>query len=84
MLDRVAAADKLVDFVRQFAPGLPEGEMAREANLPDAGLTSLSAVKLMLALEAEYSLIIPDEELTPGNFGTVGAIDAMITRLRAG
>jgi acyl carrier protein len=85
MLDRVDATSKLLGLVRQFAAALPETDSAaRDAALPDAGLTSLAAVKLMLAIEAEYNLSIPDVELTPGNFATVRAIEAMISRLRAG
>ncbi len=84
MLERVDSSDKLIVLVRQFAPGLPDsGELAREAVLRDAGLTSIAAVKLMLAIEAEYNLGIPDAELTPGNFATINSIEAMISRLRA-
>jgi acyl carrier protein len=75
---------KLAALVRQFAPGLPASDaLARDAALPEAGLTSLAAVKLMLAIEAEYDLAIPDPELTPMNFATLGAIETMIARLRA-
>jgi acyl carrier protein len=85
MLDRIDASAKLLGLVRQFAAGLPEADgAALEVALPDAGLTSLAAVKLMLAIEAEYNLVIPDAELTPENFATIGAIEAMIGRLRAG
>ncbi len=85
MLERVDVSDKLIGLIRQFASGLPEsGELALEAPLRDAGLTSIGAVKLMLAIEAEYNLTIPDAELTPENFATIRAIEAMIGRLRAG
>ncbi len=85
MLERVGATDKLIGLARQFAAGLPESESAaRDAPLRDAGLTSIGAVKLMLAIEAEYNLSIPDAELTPDNFATIRAIEAMIERLLAG
>jgi acyl carrier protein len=84
MLDRVHASDRLVDLVRQFAPGLPLAEdAARVAVLSNAGLTSMAAVRLMLAIEAEYAIAIPDSELTPAQFATVDTIDALVARLRA-
>lgn len=73
----------LIDLVRGFAPGLPSSERdAALAPLPEAGLTSMGTVKLMLALEAAYDLAIPDADLTPENFRTVSAIEAMVVRLR--
>lgn len=84
MLDRVHAADRLVDLVRQFAPGLPPGEdEARTVLLSNAGLTSMAAVRLMLAIEAEYAIAIPDSELTPAQFATVETIGSLVERLRA-
>ena len=50
-----------------------------EDNLRDAGLTSLDMVNLMLAIEAEFDIEIPQSAMTPDNFDTVGAIDALIS-----
>ena len=85
MLDRVNVADRLIDLAREFAPGLPASN--REASvfsLGDAGLSSMAAVKFMLAIEAAFSLAIPDAELTPENFATLAAVQALVERLRAG
>ena len=69
MLDRVNVADRLTDIVRQHAPNLPSDPAAAvAANLPDAGLTSMAAVRLMLSVEAAFAIAIPDSELTPGEF----------------
>jgi acyl carrier protein len=84
MLDRVDLADSLIRLSRPLAPGLPESDdFARRAPLSDAGLTSMDAVRLMLAIEAEFALAIPDAELTPENFASIETIKAMIERLRA-
>jgi len=48
-------------------------------NLRDAGLTSLDMVNLMLAIEAEFDIEIPQSAMTPDNFDTVAAIDALIS-----
>lgn len=83
MLDRVNTTHRVLALVRQFAYGLPNDDyLAQTASLPDAGLTSMAAVKLMLAIEAEFRIAIPDEALTPENFGSVASIDALIARLR--
>jgi acyl carrier protein len=48
-------------------------------NLRDAGLTSLDMVNLMLAIEAEFDIEIPQSAMTPDNFDTVGAMDVLIS-----
>jgi acyl carrier protein len=48
-------------------------------NLRDAGLTSLDMVNLMLAIEAEFDIEIPQSAMTPENFDTVAAIDALVS-----
>ena len=46
-----------------------------------AGLTSLDMVNLMLAVEAEFELKIPDTDMTLRNFRSVSAIDALVASL---
>jgi acyl carrier protein len=75
---------RLGDLAREFAPALPDDpQRAREANLQEAGLTSMATVRLMLAVEAAYDVAIPDAELTPENFRSIAAIAALLARLRA-
>ena len=47
-------------------------------NLRDAGLTSLDMVNLMLAIEAEFDVEFPQSAMTPENFDTIAAIDALL------
>ncbi|MGD0564815.1 MAG: phosphopantetheine-binding protein [Roseiarcus sp.] len=83
MLDRPPANDLISDMVREFVPGLPSDDAAaRGANLQDAGLTSIATVKLMLAIEAAYDVAIPEDDLTPENFRSIAAIEALVARLR--
>jgi acyl carrier protein len=84
MLDRVSVADRLTDIVRGHAPYLPSDPVAAVgANLADAGLTSMAAVRLMLSLEAAFAIAIPDAELTPENFATIAAMQKLVDRLLA-
>ena len=48
-------------------------------NLREAGLTSLDMVNLMLAIEAEFDIEIPQSAMTPANFDTIAAIESLVT-----
>jgi acyl carrier protein len=50
-------------------------------DLRESGLTSLDMVNLMLAVEAEFDLQIPESQMTPQNFRSVAAIDALVGAL---
>jgi acyl carrier protein len=47
-------------------------------NLRRAGLTSLDMVNLMLAVEGEFDIEIPQSAMTPENFDTIAAIEALV------
>jgi acyl carrier protein len=47
--------------------------------LREAGLTSLDMVNLVLAMEAEFDIEIPQSAMTPENFDTVAAIESLIS-----
>ena len=47
-------------------------------NLREAGLTSLDMVNLMLAIEAEFDIEIPQSAMTPANFDTIAAIEILV------
>ena len=51
------------------------------ARLSDAGFTSIDMVKVMLGVEAEFDLMIPQPDISPENFATAQTIAAMMTRL---
>ena len=52
-----------------------------DARLTDLGLNSLKMVNLMLAIEGEFNLTIPQTDITPENFLSVASIEAMVRRL---
>lgn len=49
-----------------------------DSRLVDVGLTSMDMVNLMLGVEAEFDLTIPQSEITPENFQSVEALERMI------
>jgi acyl carrier protein len=53
-----------------------------DARLADIGLTSMDMVNLMLAVEAEFDMMIPQADITPENFQSVDAMERLVRRLR--
>jgi acyl carrier protein len=49
-----------------------------DQNLTDSGLTSLDMVGLMLAIEDEFEIEIPQRRMTPANFRTIAAIEKLV------
>jgi acyl carrier protein len=55
-------------------------DVTPQAKLVDVGLTSMDMVNLMLAVEAEFDLTIPQAEITPDNFQSPETIERMVTK----
>jgi len=51
-----------------------------ERQLSDLGVSSLKMVNLMLAVELEFDIAIPQSDITPENFHSVAAIEALVVR----
>ena len=79
-----ALRDRLLRLVAQIL-GKPEAAAALppEARLSELGMSSIKMVNLMLALEVEFDLAIPQGDITPDNFRSVTSVEAMMTRLLA-
>jgi len=52
------------------------------AVLREAGLTSLDMVSLVLSVESEFAVKIPEREITPTNFRSIATIETLVARLR--
>lgn len=50
-------------------------------HLVDRGMTSMAMVDLMLAVEAEFDVTIPQHEMTPTNFQSIASLAQMLDRL---
>jgi acyl carrier protein len=76
--------DRLLQLVGQIlgkpdaAPSLPV-----EARLSELGMSSIKMVNLMLAVEVEFDLTIPQGDITPDNFRSVATVEALVARLLA-
>ena len=83
MLDKTSPSLRLIELASAAAPQLAavQGDPA-SANLHEAGLSSIAAVRLMLEIEAAFDVSIPDGDLTPDNFATVASIEQLLGRLK--
>ena len=79
-----AVRDRLLGLVEKVldrpgaGPTLPP-----DASLAELGVSSLKMVSLMLSVEAEFDLNIPQNEITPENFRSINSIQALVARLTA-
>ncbi|MGI8666009.1 MAG: acyl carrier protein [Jatrophihabitans sp.] len=75
------ADPRLLKVVRQhlrLAGSEPDWDHAR---LRDLGLDSMSAIDLVLDLESEFDIVMPDDVLVAETFETVGSLSAALTAL---
>jgi len=50
------------------------------SRLADIGMTSMDMVNLMLAVEAEFDLTIPQADITPDNFQSPQTIERLVSK----
>lgn len=50
-------------------------------NLQQAGIDSFSTVEIILFIERQYGVMIPDDKLIPDNFKTLKALAATVQEL---
>jgi acyl carrier protein len=74
--------DRLLRLVGQIL-GKPEtaASLPPEARLSELGMSSIKMVNLMLAVETEFDLTIPQGDITPDNFRSVASVEALLVRL---
>jgi len=75
-------AEKVVEVVqRLLAERSINRPICSDDNLREVGLTSLDMVNLMLSVEAEFDLEIPEIEITPANFRSISTVSSLVTVL---
>jgi acyl carrier protein len=83
VLDRSGATERVPVLVRALlAKRSIERPVGYNDDLGESGLSSLDLVNLMLAVEAEFGLKIPDADMRPTNFRSIARIDALIARIQ--
>ena len=81
MLDRnnVDVADRVASLVRALAEKRAiAGSIGPADDLRACGLSSLDLVNLMLAVESEFALRIPERDMTPAKFRSMARIAELV------
>jgi|ERR1700744_277078 acyl carrier protein len=77
-----SSIERVTHLVRELlakrAINRPVGD---DESLTEVGLTSLDTVNLMLSIETEFGIKIPDRDMTPSNFRSIAQIDRLVGRL---
>ena len=84
MLDRTStdSAERVAQLVRQLlAKRSIDRSVGYDDVLSECGLSSLDMVNLMLAVETEFDIKIPDRDMTPSNFRSMAQIDKLVGAL---
>ena len=80
----VDVADRIALLVRRIMQKRAIAKVARpDDDLRACGLSSLDIVNLMLAVEEEFVVKIPERDMTPANFRSIARI-ADLVRAQAG
>jgi acyl carrier protein len=89
VLDRINSdrnsrpADRIAGLVRAILEKRAiTRTVGRDDVLTECGISSLDLVNLMLAVETEFELKIPDRDMTPANFRTIARIEALVEKLQ--
>ena len=77
-LERIVA---LVERILERKPGA--APLDTRARLNELGMSSMKMINLMLAIEVEFDLTIPQADITPDNFDSIASVEALVVRLLA-
>jgi acyl carrier protein len=76
---------KLRQIVSQWGDlDVPIDTLNEQDNLYEAGLSSLSTVKILMAIESEFGIELPDDMLTRDLFSSVDSLSRAVTGLLSG
>ena len=74
--------DRIIGLVERIlerpAGAAPLPVMAR---LNELGMSSMKMINLMLAIEVEFDLSIPQTEITPENFDSIASVETLVVKL---
>ena len=74
--------ERLIALIRQIlGPPAAARPLQIDARLADLGMSSLKLVNLMLAMEVQFDVAIPQGEITPENFESIASVEALIVKL---
>ena len=75
--------DRLIALVKQVSGSAAvfPAPFPVDTQLSELGISSLKMVNLMLAVELEFDIAIPQSDITPENFQSLRAIQSLVQRI---
>lgn len=79
----IDVCNRLIALVRQVIgpAGVFPDPFPVATQLSDLGISSLKMVNLMLAVELEFDIAIPQSDITPENFQSLSSIQALVDKM---
>ena len=75
-------ADRVADLIKRiFTKRSLTFSTSRDDDLRDLGLSSLDMVNLVLSVESEFNVTIPEAAITPKSFRSISTISVLVTGL---
>ena len=71
----VGLVERILERTAGAAPVEPR------ARLAELGMSSMKMINLMIAIEVEFDLSIPQAEITPDNFESIASVETLVVRL---
>ena len=75
-LERIVA---LVERILERKPGA--SPLDTRVRLNELGMSSMKMISLMLAIEVEFDVTIPQSDITPDNFDSIASVEALVVGL---
>ena len=69
----------LVERILERNPG--NAPLDLQARLNELGMSSMKMINLMLAIEVEFDVTIPQSDINPDNFDSIASVEALVVRL---
>ena len=76
-------SNRLISLVKQVSGSATvfPSPFPLDTQLSDLGVTSLKMVNLMLAVEVEFDIAIPQSDITPENFQSLASIESLVQKI---
>jgi acyl carrier protein len=74
---------RIITLVERILERKPAPPMDTRARLNELGMSSMKMINLMLAIEVEFDVTIPQADITPDNFDSIASVETLVVRLLA-
>ena len=74
--------ERILTLVERILERNPDSApLNTRARLNELGMSSMKMINLMLAIEVEFDVTIPQADITPDNFDSIAAVETLVVRL---